>query len=179
MVALPGAFPGLIDSVGLAFLPTIFWSPSGSVPHACAPSVIVTLFDVHSTKSRSSFGTSGGSSGAFGSAMGRQPTSVGGQRRTPGGRDPGFWGDAIGCGGRIRTSDLRVMSPTSCRCSTPRPTILGTRPDRGKRRPPYGPLTSRASDPHSAGPRWVPRRRYGPADPRSVIHAHPHLAHRP
>ena len=27
----------------------------------------------------------------------------------------------IGCGGRIRTADLRVMSPTSCRCSTPRP----------------------------------------------------------
>src|SRR3979411_74248 len=25
-----------------------------------------------------------------------------------------------GCGGRIRTDDLRVMSPTSCRCSTPR-----------------------------------------------------------
>jgi hypothetical protein len=24
-----------------------------------------------------------------------------------------------GCGGRIRTDDLRVMSPTSCRCSTP------------------------------------------------------------
>ncbi len=24
------------------------------------------------------------------------------------------------CGGRIRTDDLRVMSPTSCRCSTPR-----------------------------------------------------------
>ena len=27
----------------------------------------------------------------------------------------------VGCGGRIRTADLRVMSPTSCRCSTPRP----------------------------------------------------------
>ena len=26
----------------------------------------------------------------------------------------------VGCGGRIRTDDLRVMSPTSCRCSTPR-----------------------------------------------------------
>ena len=25
----------------------------------------------------------------------------------------------FGCGGRIRTDDLRVMSPTSCRCSTP------------------------------------------------------------
>src|ERR1700674_4767377 len=24
------------------------------------------------------------------------------------------------CGGWIRTNDLRVMSPTSCRCSTPR-----------------------------------------------------------
>src|SRR5207247_1320815 len=28
--------------------------------------------------------------------------------------------DQVGCGGRIRTDDLRVMSPTSCRCSTPR-----------------------------------------------------------
>jgi hypothetical protein len=28
------------------------------------------------------------------------------------------WGQG-GCGGRIRTDDLRVMSPTSCRCSTP------------------------------------------------------------
>jgi hypothetical protein len=32
-----------------------------------------------------------------------------------------------GCGGRIRTADLRVMSPTSCRCSTP----LGKSSDRG------------------------------------------------
>ena len=41
----------------------------------------------------------------------------------------------IGCGGRIRTADLRVMSPTSCRCSTPRPTILAARPGTVKRRP--------------------------------------------
>src|SRR5439155_2015996 len=34
------------------------------------------------------------------------------------GRPPGLGSD--GCGGRIRTDDLRVMSPTSCRCSTPR-----------------------------------------------------------
>jgi hypothetical protein len=27
---------------------------------------------------------------------------------------------SIGSGGRIRTIDLRVMSPTSCHCSTPR-----------------------------------------------------------
>ena len=27
---------------------------------------------------------------------------------------------SVGSGGRIRTSDLRVMSPTSCHCSTPR-----------------------------------------------------------
>jgi hypothetical protein len=33
---------------------------------------------------------------------------------------PGFELAADGCGGRIRTDDLRVMSPTSCRCSTPR-----------------------------------------------------------
>ena len=31
----------------------------------------------------------------------------------------GGWGQ-IGCGAWIRTKDLRVMSPTSCRCSTPR-----------------------------------------------------------
>ncbi|MBF8289691.1 MAG: hypothetical protein HW391_659 [Chloroflexi bacterium] len=34
----------------------------------------------------------------------------------------------IGCGEGIRTPDLRVMSPTSCRCSTPRPRILTARP---------------------------------------------------
>ncbi len=33
---------------------------------------------------------------------------------------PGVQGEGVGCGERIRTSDLRVMSPTSCRCSTPR-----------------------------------------------------------
>jgi hypothetical protein len=34
--------------------------------------------------------------------------------------DGGVLGMRGGCGGRIRTDDLRVMSPTSCRCSTPR-----------------------------------------------------------
>src|SRR5215204_1233261 len=29
-------------------------------------------------------------------------------------------GSFLGSGGRIRTGDLRVMSPTSCHCSTPR-----------------------------------------------------------
>ena len=29
-----------------------------------------------------------------------------------------------GCGGRIRTADLRVMSPTSYHCSTPRPRMV-------------------------------------------------------
>ncbi len=36
------------------------------------------------------------------------------------GRDPGFRKRRLGCGEGIRTLDLRVMSPTSCRCSTPR-----------------------------------------------------------
>ena len=36
------------------------------------------------------------------------------------GRHVAPFGLEIGCGGRIRTDDLRVMSPTSCRCSTPR-----------------------------------------------------------
>ena len=27
--------------------------------------------------------------------------------------------EGVGCGGWIRTTDLRVMSPTSCHCSTP------------------------------------------------------------
>ena len=40
---------------------------------------------------------------------------------------PGVQGIDVGCGERIRTSDLRVMSPTSCRCSTPRPITLGPR----------------------------------------------------
>ena len=48
-----------------------------------------------------------------------------GQERTPGGRARGSRCMRLGCGERIRTSDLRVMSPTSCRCSTPRPVTLG------------------------------------------------------
>ena len=41
----------------------------------------------------------------------------------------GAWVQGDGSGGRIRTSDLWVMSPTSCRCSTPRrrPTPRPTR----------------------------------------------------
>ena len=45
-------------------------------------------------------------------------------------------GSFLGSGGRIRTGDLRVMSPTSCHCSTPR--------RRGRQRPivPAGPPAS-------------------------------------
>src|SRR6187401_24132 len=39
-----------------------------------------------------------------------------------------------GCGGRIRTADLRVMSPTSYHCSTPRPLMVVTDP--GSVKPP-------------------------------------------
>ena len=49
--------------------------------------------------------------------------------RTPGGRARGSRCRRLGCGERIRTSDLRVMSPTSCRCSTPRPVTLGPEAD--------------------------------------------------
>src|SRR6266571_5119698 len=35
-------------------------------------------------------------------------------------RKRGALGGRSGCGAWIRTKDLRVMSPTSCRCSTPR-----------------------------------------------------------
>jgi hypothetical protein len=52
--------------------------------------------------------------------------AVAGKSRTPGGRTRGSGVCGLGCGGRIRTADLRVMSPTSCRCSTPRPRILAT-----------------------------------------------------
>ncbi len=52
----------------------------------------------------------------------RRPAA--GQGRTPGGRARGSGEGGLGCGERIRTSDLRVMSPTSCRCSTPRPVTL-------------------------------------------------------
>jgi hypothetical protein len=49
---------------------------------------------------------------------------------------PGVQVKAVfGCGERIRTSDLRVMSPTSCRCSTPRLVTLGRMADSVKRRP--------------------------------------------
>ena len=38
----------------------------------------------------------------------------------PGGSSGGRGAVGLGSGGRIRTSDLWVMSPTSCHCSTPR-----------------------------------------------------------
>src|SRR2546426_10907950 len=47
-------------------------------------------------------------------------------------QEPGI---GVGCGEGIRTSDLRVMSPTSCRCSTPRPRILPAAPGTVKRGP--------------------------------------------
>ena len=50
------------------------------------------------------------------------------------GRDPGFRKRRIGCGEGIRTLDLRVMSPTSCRCSTPRRRMIGTAPESVKLR---------------------------------------------
>ena len=59
----------------------------------------------------------------------RRPTTPIGQGRTPGGRARGSRYRRLGCGERIRTSDLRVMSPTSCRCSTPRPVTLGPEAD--------------------------------------------------
>ena len=58
---------------------------------------------------------------------GRAPCSgnppVGGSMNSTMKKKQGIRKDALllfGCGGRIRTSDLRVMSPTSCPCSTPR-----------------------------------------------------------
>src|SRR5262245_13019289 len=39
----------------------------------------------------------------------------------------------LGCGEGIRTPDLRVMSPTSCRCSTPRPPMVVVPPRSVKR----------------------------------------------
>ena len=74
----------------------------------------------------------------------------------------------LGCGGRIRTDDLRVMSPTSCRCSTPlkdysmsaccaRPPPRACRSGSGSRRP--GVLTSHL---HGASPSCT-RRHHGEA----------------
>ena len=50
--------------------------------------------------------------------MSRGPT-VPSDKGKPRGRDPGFSRQySVGCEGRIRTADLRVMSPMSYRCST-------------------------------------------------------------
>ena len=48
------------------------------------------------------------------------PALVWARKRNHPGAGRGRQVDAVGCGGRIRTADLRVMSPTSYRCSTPR-----------------------------------------------------------
>ena len=66
-------------------------------------------------------------------APARPTAPFAGQERTPGGRARGSRCMRLGCGERIRTSDLRVMSPTSCRCSTPRPVTLGPKHDSVKR----------------------------------------------
>ena len=53
------------------------------------------------------------------------------ESKNPGGRTGVLDVDIrIGCGEGIRTLDLRVMSPTSCRCSTPRPKYEPGRPNR-------------------------------------------------
>ena len=51
---------------------------------------------------------------------------------TPKRESPHRGGGGAGSGGRIRTGDLRVMSPTSCHCSTPR---------QGRRQRPIVPAT--------------------------------------
>ena len=64
----------------------------------------------------------------------------------------GSRGRRLGCGEGIRTLDLRVMSPTSCRCSTP--------PADGSRRTRFGqthpdlqrpPASNASAGPHRAG----------------------------
>ena len=62
------------------------------------------------------------------------PSSMARTKEEPRVVGPGVQGEGVGCGERIRTSDLRVMSPTSCRCSTPRPITLGPRGRSGQTR---------------------------------------------
>jgi hypothetical protein len=79
---------------------------------------------------------------------------IAGQERTPGGRARGSRCMRLGCGERIRTSDLRVMSPTSCRCSTPRPVTLGPKHHSVK---PRASLEGRVRpDPDARGGRSLP-----------------------
>src|SRR5829696_9055209 len=54
-----------------------------------------------------------------------RPEHLGTNKEEPRVVGPGVQGvHGVGCGEGIRTPDLRVMSPTSCRCSTPRPLIM-------------------------------------------------------
>ena len=50
-----------------------------------------------------------------------------GKGRTPGWSGPGVQEKAYWLRGSDSNHDLRVMSPTSCRCSTPRPGMIGPR----------------------------------------------------
>ncbi len=72
-------------------------------------------------------------------------------RRPPGWEAPPGAGSGdqglTGSGGGIRTPDLWVMSPTSCRCSTPRHT-------RAPRRSDLAPRPSHAPSGHLAAVRW-------------------------
>ena len=96
-------------------------------------------------------------------------------------KDPGPTGQLVGCaaghrvlgtgsGGRIRTSDLWVMSPTSCHCSTPR--HGGRAAARRLRRPAAagpgpGPRLVRARGvPATASPPTGSPPQYSPALPR-------------
>ena len=93
----------------------------------------------HLARARSGHGCGGLSASQTGSGSrpeGRAHVEARSRRdkgRTPGGRARGSRCRRLGCGERIRTSDLRVMSPTSCRCSTPRPVTLGPEADSVKR----------------------------------------------
>src|ERR671936_1607193 len=65
-----------------------------------------------------------------------RPAALGPDKEEPRLVGAGVQGSRDGCGGRIRTDDLRVMSPTSCRCSTPRCQYTrgsGMRRGRGRR----------------------------------------------
>ena len=88
-------------------------------------------------------------------AASRPRAGVGASRRSPESKNPGGRAGVLdvdirlGCGEGIRTLDLRVMSPTSCRCSTPQAKYEPGRPSpsnavhapgrTGRAPPPAGP----------------------------------------
>src|SRR5579875_2747528 len=78
----------------------------------------------------------------------------------------------VGCGGRIRTDDLRVMSPTGCHCPTPRASVYRIDPPARHLSPVEGGADDAPEDLRRAGGLHLPGATAGRRPGRGLWLAH-------